>query len=652
MAIFYCKYEVVSRKSGRSSVAAAAYRSGKKITNELDGVTHNYEKKENVEYSEIITPKNAPEWAKNRSTLWNEVEKSEKRKDARTARECIVALPIEFDLEKNIELVREFSQVFANEGMVVDFSIHNKEGNPHAHILLTTRELDGEEFGLKNRKWNSKEKGVEWKIAWEKTVNREFERLGLDTRISHKLEEDFLPQKHLGQQAHQLELKGIKTKKGDYNRGVKEYNAELTKEKQRLEAKKKLLTMFVKIDHDQNELRISQIRGESASFQFSTMSEIYQDTCINIYLGLKKGYETVDKTNEIKDILLKREIEKAHEEALKENSNRDNATKARLEAEKQAKIEAKRKEQLKVRQEVENTLKTMFFSVDNDKKILYISEIKSDIIKHTYSDYDENNQNAFIDIYLGEMKDYTLVDRTEEIQKLEAENRVKIEAKRIAKQSILKQLQGKFYDYKIENGNFNISSIQGDYSSTRWNFDDEPQIVKDMYIDKILKGEYKINDITNEINLEKAIETPQQKAPVEPKKVPISDFRASEHVKSQKEPENAENELKMQRYIIGVYETGMEYVYNPTEKDFVDLTPKNCKNLAFDNFLNCENLYKTLKKHAHEYSNYTELKVVEVKGDYFSTNNQMRIISSSDLTELREKSNTNEKVKSRGGMTM
>ena len=87
MAIYHCTVKIISRSSGRSAVGAAAYRAGEKLENERDGRTHNYTRKDGVVHTEIMTPENAPEWAKDREKLWNEVERAEKSFDAQLCRE-------------------------------------------------------------------------------------------------------------------------------------------------------------------------------------------------------------------------------------------------------------------------------------------------------------------------------------------------------------------------------------------------------------------------------------------------------------------------------------------------------------------------------------------------------------------------------------
>ena len=144
MAIYHCSVKVIGRSSGRSATGAAAYRSGEKITDERTGIVHDYTRKSGIDHAEIIAPENAPSWVQDRSTLWNQVELIEKRKDSQVCREVEVALPAELSSAENQKLVQGFiKNEFVKNGMVADLSIHHAKGeNPHAHILLTTRSID------------------------------------------------------------------------------------------------------------------------------------------------------------------------------------------------------------------------------------------------------------------------------------------------------------------------------------------------------------------------------------------------------------------------------------------------------------------------------------------------------------------------------
>lgn len=122
IAIYHWNIGIVSRGKGKSAVAAAAYRSGEKLTNEWDGMTHDYTRKGGVVHTEIMLPPHAPPSFADRSTLWNSVELYEKAGNAQLAREIDAALPIELSREEQIRLVREYcSSQFVSRGMCVDF---------------------------------------------------------------------------------------------------------------------------------------------------------------------------------------------------------------------------------------------------------------------------------------------------------------------------------------------------------------------------------------------------------------------------------------------------------------------------------------------------------------------------------------------------
>ncbi|WP_270269299.1 MobQ family relaxase [Enterocloster clostridioformis] len=189
MAIYHLSVKIIGRNAGRSSVAAACYRSGDTITNQYDGLTHDYSRKHWIEHTEILLPANAPESFKDRSTLWNAVELAEKSGNAQLAREVEIALPKELTLEQQITLLREYiDKNFVSKGMCADFAIHvppvtddkgiplDADGkrtqdpdkmifnNPHAHIMLTMRPLnDRGEWQPKSQKCYLCRKGNEQK---------------------------------------------------------------------------------------------------------------------------------------------------------------------------------------------------------------------------------------------------------------------------------------------------------------------------------------------------------------------------------------------------------------------------------------------------------------------------------------------------------
>jgi len=259
---------IIKRSEGRSAVAAAAYRSGTKLTNEWDGLTHDYTRKGGVVHAEIMLPAHAPPEFADRSTLWNSVEQIEKARDSQLAREIEAALPRELSGEQQLALVRAYvKDNFVDKGMCADFAIHDKgTGNPHVHIMLTLRPLkENGQWGAKCRKaydldengqripdgkggwknhredttdWNDKGNVEIWRAAWAAYTNQVLESAGRPERIDHRSYKrqgiDKIPSVHLGPAASQMEKRGIRTDKGEVNRQIAADNKLLKEIKARI----------------------------------------------------------------------------------------------------------------------------------------------------------------------------------------------------------------------------------------------------------------------------------------------------------------------------------------------------------------------------------------------------------------------------------
>ena len=198
MAIYHLRATMISRSQGRSATAASAYRVAERIEDRRTGLVFDYAARGGVNHTEILAPDHAPDWVRDRSELWNRVEESETRKNSQVAREVRVALPDELTHAQRVALVRDYAQAqFVDRGMVADIALHapGREGderNHHAHILLTTRELDAEGsvprggFTTKNRDWNKVEVLEGWREAWARDSNAALERAGLEDRVDHR----------------------------------------------------------------------------------------------------------------------------------------------------------------------------------------------------------------------------------------------------------------------------------------------------------------------------------------------------------------------------------------------------------------------------------------------------------------------------------
>lgn len=156
MAIYHLSLKTISRSKGQSAVASAAYRSGSKLKDRETGETKDFTKKHGVAYSEIQLPAQAPAKFTDREEFWNAVEEKESKSNSQLAREVELALPSELKRPTQIKLVHDYVQTnFVDRGMCADWSIHDKEdGNPHAHIMLTTRAIK------KNGTWAPKQKST------------------------------------------------------------------------------------------------------------------------------------------------------------------------------------------------------------------------------------------------------------------------------------------------------------------------------------------------------------------------------------------------------------------------------------------------------------------------------------------------------------
>jgi|TARA_R100000501_G_scaffold1440_2_gene4301 Ti-type conjugative transfer relaxase TraA len=192
MAIYHFSAKVISRSAGSSAVASAAYRSAGRLHDDRLDRSHDFTNKAGVVHSEVLLAEGAPERLGDRSTLWNEVEATELRKDAQLSREIEFAIPRELDQQQGIELARDFVRSeFVERGMIADLNVHWDIGadglaKPHAHVMLSMREVGEDGFGKKVRDWNRTELIETWRERWADHVNERLAELDIDARIDHR----------------------------------------------------------------------------------------------------------------------------------------------------------------------------------------------------------------------------------------------------------------------------------------------------------------------------------------------------------------------------------------------------------------------------------------------------------------------------------
>ncbi len=275
MALFHLNVTQIKRSKGQSAISAAAYRAGEKLYSEYYGEISDYTKKHGVICSEILLPNHAPREYADRQTLWNAVEKAERGKNAQLAYSFDIALQNEFSLDENIALARQFLlEHFVSRGMVVDFAIHVPDtepggiSNPHFHVMAPIRPIEENgKWGMKQRRvyeldvegnrlldadgnyifnavpttdWGSPETLECWREQWAALCNAMFEEKNLPCRIDHRSYErqgvDILPTIHEGPSVRQMEAKGIRTDKGEFNRWIKATNSFIREVKKKIAA--------------------------------------------------------------------------------------------------------------------------------------------------------------------------------------------------------------------------------------------------------------------------------------------------------------------------------------------------------------------------------------------------------------------------------
>lgn len=253
MAISFGRINTISRKTGSSVTAAAAYRAGVVIVDERTGETHDYTRRRGIEHTEILGPAAAPAWMQDRSALWNAAERAEVRSNARVGRDFVIALPHELSPAQRRDAAREMAQWISDRhGVVVDLAIHSPDKtapNWHAHLLVSTRRMGRDGFTDKARELDDKARGPEeveaWRQGWTRIGNQALERAGfsnvIDMRSYDRQGIDREGQQHLGKQAAAQEKQGHKTLAGDYNRAVQARNAA----REKLENELKILDLEI-----------------------------------------------------------------------------------------------------------------------------------------------------------------------------------------------------------------------------------------------------------------------------------------------------------------------------------------------------------------------------------------------------------------------
>lgn len=253
MSNFHMEIGIISRGKGKSITRAVSYI-GRTALYDAYKEQHCRNSGRDLQFFKIFLPANAPSNYSDPQVLCNEIDKAEKRYDARTAHTFICSLPNELPLEVQIEITEEFVQKnFTDKGLCAVVAIHEgkninnpSHNNPHAHIIVTTRTLGKNGFNPRKDREHDKKHYINiWREDWARIQNRAYERNGLEIRVSHEsLEVQGLerePTIHLSQRDWQKEQRGQHTIAGDKKRAIKKRNQE--KELDRQHDKKRWLEL-------------------------------------------------------------------------------------------------------------------------------------------------------------------------------------------------------------------------------------------------------------------------------------------------------------------------------------------------------------------------------------------------------------------------
>ena len=239
MAVYYLNLKTFGRSDGSSAPSAAAYRAGERIKDERTGRIYDHSDRQDVLHKEIVLPSRFADadmgWATNRASLWNTAEGAEKRKNARVAREYLVALPAELTPEQRLGLARGFSQELSDRyRFAVDLTIHAPRDFPgsdprnfHAHLLATTREVSINGLAAKTvleySDSNRRALGLDPVIhellhvreRWATVTNEALRDAQLATRIDHRSLEaqgiDREPRPQIPRAAFEIERHGYRS---------------------------------------------------------------------------------------------------------------------------------------------------------------------------------------------------------------------------------------------------------------------------------------------------------------------------------------------------------------------------------------------------------------------------------------------------------
>ena len=133
MAEFYFDVEPISRGGNRSAAGGFNYaaREGR------------HSRGTGADELALLEHGNMPKWAADNAREYWEATDLFERGNGCLYRQAVVALPVELSLEQNKVLLRRIAKVLSDGNKPHTLALHDKDGNPHGHIMVSERALDG-----------------------------------------------------------------------------------------------------------------------------------------------------------------------------------------------------------------------------------------------------------------------------------------------------------------------------------------------------------------------------------------------------------------------------------------------------------------------------------------------------------------------------
>jgi len=215
VAIAFARARYLSRAAGGNAVRSAAYNAREAIEAERTGELFHFRHRDAPAHHEVLLPEGADPRFADCAVLWNAAEAAERRKDSQVAREIVLALPADRELTTadRIELAGSFAaEHFVAKGLAVQLDVHaphrergegegawaegtgGDHSNWHAHLLITTRRVEGDHFAAKKARDLDPEvrragartlvtDAEAWGETWRAHQDRYFQEHGIALRV-------------------------------------------------------------------------------------------------------------------------------------------------------------------------------------------------------------------------------------------------------------------------------------------------------------------------------------------------------------------------------------------------------------------------------------------------------------------------------------